>query len=177
MALTLIILGVIGRLAFKEYIGIPNFEIVTTIALISGIYLGGLYIAIVPLSVIFLSDLIIGNNFILLFTWSAFVFISVMGYAFRKKVKKNIILGSISVALLSSIFFYLYTNFGWWLMSGMYEYSISGLLQCYYMAIPFFRNSLIGNLIFVPVGVYSFSRALAYFKIEDIVCNKLQTKI
>src|SRR5680860_41190 len=79
MALTLIILGVIGRLAFKEYIGIPNFEIVTTIALISGIYLGGLYIAIVPLSVIFLSDLIIGNNFILLFTWSAFVFISVMG--------------------------------------------------------------------------------------------------
>ena len=93
MALMLIVLGVIGRFAFIEYVGIPNFEIVTTIAIIAGIYLGGMYIAIVPLSVIFVSDLIIGNNFILLFTWSAFLFISFVGYLFRNKVRKNIIIG------------------------------------------------------------------------------------
>jgi len=177
MAVMLIVLGVIGRFAFIEYVGIPNFEIVTTIAIIAGIYLGGMYIAIVPLSVIFVSDLIIGNNFILLFTWSAFLFISFVGYLLRNKVRKNIIIGSISVSLISSIFFYLYTNFGWWLMSGMYEHSLSGLLRCYYMAIPFFRNSLVGNLILVPIGVYSFSKVLAFLKTKNTIYNKLQTKI
>ncbi|MCK4919300.1 MAG: hypothetical protein KAS01_02840 [Candidatus Pacebacteria bacterium] len=177
IAMLLIVLGVIGRFAFIEYISIPNFEIITTISLIAGIYLGGIYIAIIPLSVIFITDLIIGNNFILLFTWSAFLFISLVGYFFRNKVKKNIIIGSISVSLLSSIFFYLYTNFGWWIMSGMYEHTLSGLLRCYYMALPFFRNSLVGNLILVPIGVYSFSRALVYLKIKNIVYSKLQTRI
>ncbi len=173
----LIVLGVIGRFVFIEYIGIPNFEIITTISLIAGIYLGGMYIAVIPLSVIFISDLIIGNNFILLFTWSAFLFISLVGYFFRNKVKKNIIIGSISVSLLSSIFFYLYTNFGWWIMSGMYEHTLSGLLRCYYMALPFFRNNLVGNLVLVPMGVWSFSKVLAYLKIKNIVYSKLQTRI
>ncbi len=176
MALILIVLGVIGRFTFIEYVGIPNFEIVTTIAIIAGIYLGGMYIAIIPLSVIFVSDLIIGNNFILLFTWSAFIFISFVGYLFRNKIRKNIIIGSISVSLISSIFFYLYTNFGWWLMSGMYEYSLSGLLRCYYMAIPFFRNSLIGNLILVPMGVYSFSKMLVFLKNKYFVIEKYYCK-
>ena len=177
IAIMLIILGVVGRFVFIEYIGIPNFEMITTLSLIAGIYLGGMYIAIVPLSVIFISDLIIGNNFILLFTWSAFLFISLAGYLFRNKIKKNIIIGSISVSLLSSIFFYLYTNFGWWIMLGMYEHTLSGLLRCYYMALPFFRNSLVGNLILVPIGVWSFSKVLAYLKIKNIVYSKLQTKI
>lgn len=177
IAMMLIVLGVIGRFVFIEYIGIPNFEIITTISLIAGIYLGGMYIAVIPLSVIFISDLIIGNNFILLFTWSAFLFISLVGYFFRNKVKKNIIIGSISVSLLSSIFFYLYTNFGWWIMSGMYEHTLSGLLRCYYMALPFFRNNLVGNLVLVPMGVWSFSKVLAYLKIKNIVYSKLQTRI
>ncbi len=169
----LITLGVVGRFVFIEYISIPNFEIITTISLIAGIYLGGMFIAIIPLSVIFISDLMIGNNFILLFTWSAFVFISLVGYFFRNRVKKNIIIGSMGVSLISSVFFYLYTNFGWWLMSGMYEYSLAGLLRCYYMAIPFFRNSLVGNLILVPLGVYSFSKILAYLKIKNNIFSSL----
>jgi len=88
-AISLIISGVIGRFLFIEYIGIPNFEIVTTIALISGIYLGGLYIAIIPLSVLFISDMIIGNNFIFLFTWSAFIFISLIGFFLEKKFSRK----------------------------------------------------------------------------------------
>lgn len=172
IALLLIIVGVIGRFVLVSYVGIPNLEIITALALISGIYLGGVYAIIVPLSIIFFSDLIIGNNYIFIFTWTAFAFIGLTGLVCRKYRFQNSkfssfggsarggkIQNSFYLAIGSSIFFYLYTNFGWWLMSGMYEYSLSGLIRCYWMAIPFFRNNLIGNLIFVPVGIYVASRA------------------
>ena len=190
----LIIIGVVGRFVLVSYIGIPNLEIITVLALISGIYLGGVYAVAVPLSIIFLSDLVIGNTYIFIFTWTAFAAIGLFGCFFKKKTchscedgnpvkaenwklekkynqRKDYELGtknSIVLALLSSIFFYLCTNFGWWLMSGMYEYSLSGLARCYWMAIPFFRNNLVGNLIFVPMGIYIASRVLYGVKNYDI---------
>ena len=186
IALILIIIGVIGRFVLVTYVGIPNLEIITVLALVSGIYLGGVYAVAVPLSVIFLSDLVIGNTYIFIFTWTAFAMIGLLGLASRKiqnslpktglsRAEKFSSHGqaalsgkfqnSVYLALLSSVFFYLYTNFGWWLMSGMYEYSLSGLLRCYYMAIPFFRNNLVGNLIFVPVGIFAASKVFASARI------------
>ncbi len=53
--------------------------------------------------------------------------------------------------IISSVFFFLYTNFGWWLMTNMYPHTWDGLIQCYIMGLPFFKNNLIGNLIFVPM--------------------------
>ena len=188
IAFILITIGVVGRFILVSYVGIPNLEIITVLALISGIYLGGIYTVAIPLLIIFLSDLVIGNTYIFLFTWTAFAMIGLLGYLFRKKTchsrtetksgrnpvsaedqksekKYNFgIKNSVVLALLSSIFFYLYTNFGWWLMSGMYEYSLSGLIRCYYMAIPFFKNNLVGNLILVPVGIYIASKVFSYSK-------------
>jgi len=165
LAIILVTIGVIGRFILVSYVGIPNLEIITALALIAGIYLGGVYAIIVPLSIIFFSDLIIGNNYIFIFTWTAFAFIGLAGLVCRKYRFQNSIpstrdkiQNSFYLAIGSSVFFYLYTNFGWFLMSGMYEYSLSGLLRCYWMAIPFFRNNLIGNLIFVPVGIYVASK-------------------
>lgn len=165
-ATMLIFIGVAGRFILVEYVGIPNFEIITALALIAGMYLGGIYMIIVPLAIIFLSDLVIGNTYIFIFTWTAFMFIGLLGFLYKKYKSKfnKIFANSILLAFASSIFFYLYTNFGWWLMSGMYEYSLSGLIRCYYMAIPFFRNNLAGNLIFVPVGIYIASKAIYYIK-------------
>ena len=189
-------IGVFGRFVLVSYVGIPNLEIITVLALIAGIYLGGVYMIIVPLAIIFLSDLVIGNNYIFIFTWTAFMFIGLFGYLSRKKIchscgetchsrtetrfsinsggnpvsKTNYrFQNSVYLALASSIFFYLFTNFGWWLMSGMYEHTLSGLIRCYYMAIPFFRNNLMGNLIFVPVGIYVASRVVCWT--ENKNCN------
>ncbi|MCK5466738.1 hypothetical protein KAI56_04580 [Candidatus Parcubacteria bacterium] len=176
IALMLIIIGVVGRFVLVSYVGIPNFEIITVLALIAGIYLGGVYMIIVPLAIIFLSDLVIGNNYIFIFTWTAFMFIGLFGFlSNRIQNSKFKIQNSVRLALLSSIFFYLYTNFGWWLMSGMYEYTLPGLIRCYYMAIPFFRNNLMGNLIFVPVGIYVASRVVCW--IENKNCNLSKWKI
>lgn len=176
-------IGVIGRFALVGYLGIPNLEIITVLALIAGIYLGSVYGIIVPLFIIFLSDLVIGNNYIFIFTWTAFALIGLFGFLFKNKIldKKDNFLksrfkSSLSLSLLSSLFFYLYTNFGWWLMSGMYEYSFLGLIKCYWMAIPFFRNNLVGNLIFVPIGIYVSSKVLNSLKKKSFTCflNKIR---
>ena len=33
-------------------------------------------------------------------------------------------------------------------LSGMYEKSFNGLIYCYYLAIPFFKNTLISTILF-----------------------------
>ena len=39
----------------------------------------------------------------------------------------------------------------------MYTKSISGLAECYYLAIPFFRNTVLGDLVYSGIffGVYN----------------------
>ena len=59
-----------------------------------------------------------------------------LGFKFR-------ILGALSGAVL----FFIVTNFGVWL-SGSYGYTLSGLILCFTLAIPFFAYSLISTLIF-----------------------------
>ena len=58
--------------------------------------------------------------------------------------------------LISSIVFFVITNFGVWAISGMYEKNFSGLVQSYFMAIPFFHNTLISTLLYLFVLKFLF---------------------
>ena len=164
--LLIVCLGVLGRIFFVNYIAVPNFEIVSSLALLSGFYLGGVFSFIAPLLIIFLSDLFIGNNAIIFFTWTAFGLIGLMGL-FMKKLHKGrppknsgvqfwgglplTILQAPIFGIFASCFFFLFTNFGWWVLSGMYPYSLQGLFACYVNGIPFFKTNLLGNLILTPL--------------------------
>jgi hypothetical protein len=53
--------------------------------------------------------------------------------------------------VISSLLFFLLTNLGAWMTSGLYARSAEGLMQAYVAGIPFFQNSLLGNLVFVAV--------------------------
>ncbi len=150
----IVIVGILGRFLLINYVGIPNFEIITALTLTSAVFLGGVWTFVVPLSIIAITDMVIGNSPVLVFTWSAFAVIGIFGWIFKKYQIPNTkyrILGLTSVGIISSIFFFLYTNFGWWLVSGMYPHTLDGLIQAYIMGLPFFKNNLIGNLIFVPI--------------------------
>lgn len=153
LASILVLTGVLGRFILVKYVGIPNFEIITAVSLVAGIYLAGTYAIVIPLTTIFLSDLVIGNNYIFIFTWTAFALIGLAGSFYRRKFKGDSSLSSAKLAIAATIFFYVYTNFGWWLMSGMYQHSASGLIECYIKALPFLKNQLLGNLIFVPFTI------------------------
>ena len=59
--------------------------------------------------------------------------------------------------LLSSLVFFIITNFGVWLLGG-YTYSVEGLILCYSMAIPFFANSILADLFFSGILYFGFKK-------------------
>ena len=67
------------------------------------------------------------------------------------------ILTRISGSLLGALMFYLITNFGVWSL-GSYGYTLDGFILCYTLAIPFFVNTIIGDLFFTHSLSYSFGK-------------------
>ena len=72
-----------------------------------------------------------------------------------KKIFQNLIiknklsnLSVIKTSIYASIVFFLITNFSVWSFSTVYPNNIYGLLICYYAGIPFFFNTLLGNIFF-----------------------------
>ncbi|MBP5474427.1 MAG: hypothetical protein J6X92_06710, partial [Bacteroidales bacterium] len=64
--------------------------------------------------------------------------------------------------LLASVIFFLISNFGTW-ASGLMPYTkdFSGLMTCYAAGIPFFKNTLMGDLFYCGVmfGIYELVKA------------------
>ncbi len=145
----IIFFGVVFRIFLNEKVGIPNFEAVTSLSLLSGSFLGGIFAVITPLLMLFFSDLCFGNTSVYLFTWSAFVLIGIFGTLIKRN-SKHYFLKTTGMGILSVLFFYLWTNFGWWLVSGMYSMNLWGLIQCFAAGILFLKNQLLSVLIFTP---------------------------
>lgn len=132
----------------------PNLEIVTAATLLGAAYLDRRVAIALPLVVMAASDWIIGNSPILIFTWSAWIILAIAGLVLRRwsNSPSRQILAATGLGLAGSIGFFLYTNFGVWLIGGLYPRTLAGLAYCYLMGVPFYRTMLLGNLIFVPVA-------------------------
>jgi len=74
-----------------------------------------------------------------------FTYLGFLSYWIFGKIAKT---QKLQVFLLpfASFTFFLISNLGVWWYS--YPHSIAGLLACYTLAIPFYRNTLIGDLVF-----------------------------
>ena len=59
------------------------------------------------------------------------------------------------MAILGSIWFYITTNFAVWLIWDYYPKSFEGLVNCYYLALPFFRNTIVSTILFTTLYVLS----------------------
>jgi hypothetical protein len=66
-------------------------------------------------------------------------------------------------AIAGSVWFFLLSNFGTWLASGMYAHTFEGLVQCYTMGLPFFRNTFIGDLVYTTMFFGGFALARRSF--------------
>lgn len=134
-----------------------NFAPIGAIALFGGVYLKNKQAMWLPLAAMIVSDLIIGLHSTIFFTWGSFLFIAAIGiYLKSRKNIKNVVLGT----LLGSLVFYFVTNFGVWAVTPLYAKTTQGLIQCYLMAVPFFRNTLVSDIIYVAVlfGAYELAR-------------------
>lgn len=158
IAVTLITIGVVGRLVRINYLPeLYNVEPFTAMSLLAGSMLAGGYALTVPLSMIAISDMIIGNTPIMFFTWSAWAVIGLMGLALKKRKTPTagFALWLTGMGAVSTLFFYLWTNFGVWLIDGIYPRTFDGLIRSYVMGLPFLRNQLFGNMIIVPLASLS----------------------
>ena len=151
ISLILITLGVACRLLPHLW----NFAPIAGIALFAGIYLGRRYAVVLPVASMFIGDLFIGfyDWKLMLAVYASFVLVGLIGVLIKKhKSLETVLAGSI----MASVLFFLVTNFAVWQFSPWYAKSLQGLIQCYTMALPFFRNTFLGDLFYVVVlfGVY-----------------------
>ena len=125
----------------------PNFTPIGAMALFSGAYLGrrGAIALAAPLGALFLSDLVLGFYAGMTTVYFSMALVVVIGWL---ALKRRSVVRIAGAALASSALFFILTNFGMWLSSGYYPRTWAGLQACYVAAIPFFQNSIAGDLFF-----------------------------
>ncbi|HVI05235.1 MAG TPA: DUF6580 family putative transport protein [Sphingomicrobium sp.] len=127
----------------------PNFTPIDAMALFSGAYLGRRALAfLAPLGALLLSDALLGFYTGMQFQYLSVALIVVLGWVALSRVSV-VRLGLAAVA--GSVLFFAITNFGTWLTSGLYPHSLNGLAACYVAAIPFYRNTLAGDLFYAAL--------------------------
>ena len=131
------------------------FFVVAIISLLSGILLGGYYTFIVPITVMIITDLVIGNTWILLFTWSGFAIIGFLGYFLKtkKNLKMTYIPRILGVGIVGILIYDIWTNFGTFLGGWGYTFSWEGLILCYTNALPFMFWHLLSTTIAMAVVI------------------------
>lgn len=139
----------------------PNFTAVAAMALFGGAYFNSRYAAyIIPLTALFLTDLILGFHSTMWAVYLSFAAVVVIGMSLRNKKKPvNIFLASVS----ASVLFFVVTNFAVWATGIMYPLTGEGLTLCYTAAIPFFHYNLLGDLFFAGVLFGTFELAKVKF--------------
>ena len=137
--------GIFLALAASRFIPHPpNFTTLLALSFYIPALLGARYLPSLIISFI-ITDLFIGFHSTALFTWGAVLFIGLLSKYFIKNITSRI-----TGALAGACIFFIVTNFGVWSL-GSYGYTLSGLLTCYTLAIPFFSYSLISTIVFSSI--------------------------
>jgi len=124
----------------------PNFSPIGAMALFSGAYIGRRAMAFAaPIAALLLSDVVLGFYHGMATVYSATALIVLIGWFALGRVSP-VRVGMAAVA--SSVLFFVITNFGMWLLSGFYPPTFAGFEACYLAAIPFFQNTLAGDLFY-----------------------------
>jgi len=155
-ALTLIVFVVSLRLLPHP----ANFAPVAAVALFGGAVLPRRLALWVPLGAMVVSDLFIGFYSMMWMTWGCYLLVAL---ASSHWLRKPSLPRGVALTLLSSLFFFVVTNFAVWLTSGMYAHTWTGFARCYEMALPFFRNTALSDLLYSGMlfGLYALANRMA----------------
>ena len=135
----------------------PNFSPIDAMALFSGAYLGRRWVAFAaPLAALFLSDLVLGFYHGMATVYATVALIVAIGWSLSSRRSPLRIAGA---AVAGSVTFFLITNLGMWLFSGFYPLTSAGLAACYVAAIPFFQNTVAGDLFYAALLFGGFALA------------------
>lgn len=140
LSAVIVVFGILFRLIPH----VPNIAPIGALMLFGGAYLPK-KLLFLPMLALLISDFFIGFYGIdMLYVYGSYFLVGMIGLWLRSHKNPMNVLGS---TLVSSILFFLITNFGVWAPpNNWYPHTLDGLLTSYTMAIPFFRNSLIGDI-------------------------------
>jgi hypothetical protein len=162
-----VITAIVASLAISRLLAHPfNFSPIAALALFGGARYSNRFAAyLLPLAAVWISDLFLNYAFYghfvpfyegAFFTYAAFALIVLLGsVALRKFSAKNLLFTS----LTASVLFFLVSNFGVWASGGLYPPTVAGITACYAAAVPFFRNTLAGDLVYSFMIFYAFAFA------------------
>jgi hypothetical protein len=164
----LVILATACKWLFGPNLNWSGFSPVIAIALFSGMIIKQRNISfLLPLVALIASDLIIQ----LLYEQNAFPYpgiyngqwknylillgtATLIGWLIKGKNYRNLLFAGV---VAPSVFF-LVSNFNVWLNADVvYSRSFDGLMNCYAAGLPFYRNALIGTLVFLPVVLFFYN--------------------
>ncbi len=170
VAVILTVLGVLSRLLPHP----PNFAPVDSASLFAGARLPAWQAYLVPLAIMTITDPILALYYGVhpftrwqLFTYSSLLICVWIGRQVRS-TRSYWRIGSAAVAC--SIVFFVITNFGAWVTLNQFAATPAGLLQCYIFALPFYKWTLAGDLLYTAAifGLHAWLSRLAAARRQPI---------
>lgn len=131
---------------------------ITSLALFAGAHLRNRWGIGALLGALLVSDTVLGFHVTMPFTWGATLLVMALGrYVAAPYFKPRILAG----ALAGSLIYFFLTNLGVFILQDLYPRTWAGLLECYWMALPFYRVTLAGDLAYAAVlfGVFHAARS------------------
>lgn len=141
-----------------------NFTPLGATALFGGARLNRPWNYIVPIFILYVTDLFLGFHATMPYVYGSFILVVFLGEKLlsdQPKVWRIACLG-----VLSSTLFFLITNFGVWQAGGLYPHTFAGLMESYLMGLPFWRNMLAADIVFT----------VSFFAIEAWAINNVQVQ-
>ena len=184
LAAIILTAGIIRLLATNAALTpINNLTPLGAMALFGGCYYKDKWKAyLVPLTTLWITDIIV-NRYLFFNKWTIFyddfawVYASFALMVFTGHFIREVSIKSVTIsAVAGALVHWLVSDFGVWLGGGMdittglpYSNSAGGLIKCYYLALPYLQNMVIGNLLFGAVLFGGFEFLQKRFPVLRIV--------
>ena len=164
----LVAVSTIVKIICAPQINLSGFTCVIAVSLFAGLTIKDKKIAFLfPLLALFISDVLLQGLYALnLFPYSGFYSGQITNYALfilitliAISLRNYKIAGIVAAAFIGPTVFFLLSNFVVWKTQGAvmgYSNNFSGLMQCYVFGIPFYRNSLVSTVIFLPAFIVAY---------------------
>ncbi len=153
---TLVVFAMLSRLLPHA----PNLAAVAAVAMFAGWFFHSRLLAIsVPLTAMLLSDALIGGYqpAIMVAVYLSFIApVFFRGLIGRDLSAARLLARAGIGALAASTLFFISTNLAVWAFAGYYPLTAPGLAACFAAALPFFRHTLAGDLVFTSFLFGSF---------------------
>lgn len=139
-----------------------NFTPMLAVALFAGARIERRWLAAVGvLGCLALGDIILGAFPYpgMIWVYASMLVVVLLGRILRSRTS---VVATLVTALGAGFLFFVVTNFAVFAGTNLYPHTLDGLGQCYVAALPFYRNQIVGDLVFTGAlfGLHAFALSL-----------------